>query len=534
MTMTDTAPATGTNSEVVEAPNYNYGKLAELVATGEHARIGRFFLGGGMLGLIGTLTVGLLLDLERTSPTKVEILDSDVLGQLISSHRLGLLLIGIIPALIGLAISVVPLQVGARTIAFPRAAALGFWTWLMGTVLWLAGYLMGGGPGGGDLQGTDLWILGNIMVVGGLLVATASVVTTVLGMRTTGMNLARTPLFSFSMLVAGSVWFITLPVLVANLVLVYIDHRYGQVLFGASEAIYAQLAWLAGQPQIYAVAIPVLGILGETVPVFAKARSASNTLFQVAISAFGLFAIGVWAQFSMSNVANPDATSLLKNPIYIAFGTLVVIPVLLALALSAATIRAGKLNAKAPFISALLAGLVLLAATVAGLLNVIEPLDLAGTTAALGHFNLVAGAAILGLVAGLWFWAPKIYGNMLAEGPGRLLGLVLALGALLAGVGFVAGGFLEQPDSPNPGALKDGVDMLNLVGVVGSALLLLGVVGAAGAVLGSRRSKTNPGENPWDGHTLEWSTASPPVRGNFTEIPEVSNESPLFSDREEA
>src|SRR5690606_1651412 len=216
--------------------------------------------------------VGLLLDIERSSADSVSLLDNDVLVQMVSAHRMGLVLLFALPALLGLALIVVPLQVGASTVAFARAAAMSFWTWALGSALWIAGYLVGGGPGGSDLRGTDLWLLATIMVIGGLLVATVSVVTTVLGLRTQGMRLRHVPLFSFSMLVAGSVWLLTLPVAVANLVIIYIDHRYGQALFGANEAILPQLMWLAVQPQIYAVAIPVLGIAADVIPVFARAR----------------------------------------------------------------------------------------------------------------------------------------------------------------------------------------------------------------------------------------------------------------------
>jgi cytochrome c oxidase subunit I len=207
--------------------------------------------------------------------------------------------------------------------------------------------------------------------------------------------------------------------------------------------------------------------------------------------------------------------------------------VLMVLGLGADTLRAGKVRLSSPLIGALLTGLLLLIATIAGALYVIEPLELWGTTAFLGQYLLTVGAVIVGVVTGLWYWATKIIGRPLGEGLGRILPLVLFVGALVSGAAYVAAGFIDEVDAP-PGMVADvpdGAEALNTIAAIGTGILLLGAVGTVVGLLG-RRDDDVP-DDPWDGHTLEWATASPPARGNFAEAPEVSDERPLFTDHAE-
>jgi heme/copper-type cytochrome/quinol oxidase subunit 1 len=533
MTITETEPAADVAG--TDAPEGEFGDLASVVGSGDHVRIGRLFLGGSLIGLVASLVVGLLVDIERISATEVDVLDADVLTQLLSAHRFGLVLLFALPALIGLALVVVPLQVGASTVAFGRAANMAFWTWALGAALWIAGYLVGGGPGGSDLRGTDLWLLATMVVIGALCLAAVCIVTTVLALRTTGMTLARVPLFSFSMLVAGSIWILTLPVALGNILLIYVDHRYGQVLFGVNEAIVPQLAWLVGQPQVYVIAIPLLGIVGDVVPVFAGARQRMYAVTMGAIGVFGALSVGAWAQFGMPGlpIDESDVLGIADDPLYVGMGVLAVLPVLVVLGLGADTLRAGKPRLAAPLIGALLTGLLLLLATVAGALYVIEPLELAGTTARLGQLVLTVGAVMVGVVTALWYWATKVVGRRLADGIGGILALVLFVGALVSGAAYVAAGFLDEVDSISVvvADAPDGVEALNVVATIGTGILLLGAVGIGIGLLG-RRDDEVPND-PWGGHTLEWATASPPARGNFAEPPEVSDERPLFTDPSE-
>ena len=175
---------------------------------------------------------------------------------------------GLIPLFLGVALVVVPLQVGSRAIAFPRAAALGFWAWLTGVVLWASAYGINGGPGGARPSGVDLWALAFILLIAGLLLASVCVITTVFTLRAPGMRLTRVPLFSWGMVVAASSGCSRLPVLAAVLLIIYVDHHNAGIFLGnnASGATFCQILWAFRQPQIYAFAAPVLGIPATSSP----------------------------------------------------------------------------------------------------------------------------------------------------------------------------------------------------------------------------------------------------------------------------
>jgi heme/copper-type cytochrome/quinol oxidase subunit 1 len=335
------------------------------------------------------------------------------------------------------------------------------------------------------------------------------------------------------MLIAGSIWLLTLPVAIGNLLIAYLDHRYGQVLFGVNETILAQLSWLVGQPQIYVIAIPVLGIIGDIVPVFAGARQRMYGASMVAIGAFGALSIGSWAQFGMPGLSidESDILGIADDPLFVGMGILAILPVLVVMGLGAETMRASGRRLASPLVGALLAGLTLLLATIAGALYVIEPLDLFGTAAFLGQFLLTVGAVLVAVVAALWYWASKITGRVLPEAPGLLLPLVICGGAVLAGGAYVAAGFLDLADSPAGvvASSPDNVEALVVLAAIGGGLVLIGVLGAIGALIGRRGDQDTP-DDPWGGHTLEWATASPPARGNFAEAPEVADERPLFTE----
>ena len=371
------------------------------------------------------------------------------------------------------------------------------------------------------------------MVIVSLLLAAICIATTVVSLRTPGMNLLRVPLFAWSMLVACAVWLLTLPVAITNLALAYVDLRsVGPGVFGNPQpsgdgiAIWSQVDWITAQPQVYAFAIPVLGVLGSIVPVAAGARQARHWLMVALIAGFAVFSVGGWSQ-----PAFHDAT---EDVVFVAFGLIAVVPVLVALGGAMATLVSGGARfvglPSTALIGSLAAILILLAATASGAARVIEPFELAGTSTIVGVFELTMLAAVLAAVAGFWFWAPKLSGSTLSEGLGRLALLSILTGAVLVGVADVVAGFFEAAELQLVTPADDAVEVLGVVALIGTVLI---VAGAAAALAALARSVL-PGapaadRDPWHGHTLEWATESPPRRGNFSEPPApVTSEAPLL------
>lgn len=513
--------------------------LAAVVGSGDPRTIGKLFVGTSLLFLIASGVAGALVGFEQYDSTGSEIFGADTAVRIFTLHSTSALFLGALPLLLGLATAVVPLQVGAATVAFPRATAASYWVWLVSGGLVLASYGIDGGPYGSDLDGVGLYIAGLVAVVVALAVATVSVVTTVATLRAPGMSLRRTPLFSWSMLVGGSVWLLTLPVLAGMLVLTFVDLRYGDgQLMGGTAGVYDRVSWLFWQPTLYVVAVPALGIIADIVPVFARRRHQRHGAAMFLIGASAALGFGAWAQIGVSvDGANP-VPWLLEGP-WVVVGFLAIVPVLGLLGLWTSTLFAGKIRLGTPLVLSLFAGLLVFLGIAAGGATVIDALDLDGTTWMTAQSTLVLLGTVLAGLAGVAFWAPKLYGKLLPDSLTRLGGTIVFFGALVAAVPQAVAGALSQGrfvaggiGGVDPGDV-DTVEMLDLVSGIGIALAVLGGVVVALALV-KGRSGEGPGDDPWDGHTLEWATTSPPAVGHFATLPEITSEAPVYDARHAA
>src|SRR3954447_9825598 len=220
----------------------------------DHKRIGRMFIGVSLTATIAVSVIGLLLALERALTRSM--LGLDVVPQMFSAYRVALIFAVLVPVVLGLAIAVVPLQLGARSLAFPRLATMGFWTWLAGLILVIITIAANGGPNGGDKRMVEGYLVAQIIVVLGLLAAAASLAATVLTTRAPGMNMRRVPPFSFAALVTALATVVGLPVLVGALIYDLIDYRYGGSAFGNSKLIWNHIGFGFTQPFIFVFAVP--------------------------------------------------------------------------------------------------------------------------------------------------------------------------------------------------------------------------------------------------------------------------------------
>jgi cytochrome c oxidase subunit I len=533
MTVTE-APRDVVEAAAGPAPSAPPAGLAALVGSGDPRTVGKLFVGTSLLFLLMAAVVSVLVGFERVDLSGFEVLDADVASQLFSLQSIAAVFLGVLPLLIGLATAVVPLQVGASTVAFPRASAAAYWTFLVSAGVVLAAYALDGGPFGGDADAVALFVVAFIALLVALAVATVSVVTTVLTLRAPGMTLRRTPLFSWSVVVGGTVWLLTLPVLAAVMLLVYVDLRYGQQFLGGSEGVYDRIAWTFWQPTLYVVAVPALGIIADVVPVFARRRHHRHGAAMALIGLFGALAFGAWAQIGFSVDGQSNPTDWPYDGVWIAVGFLAVVPVVGLLGLWAATLGRGRVRLGTPLILALLAGLLIAGAVVAGAVTVIEEVDVLTTTWASGQELLVVAGSVLAAAAGLAFWAPKLYGRLPPDGLVRFGATLLALGAGAAAVAYGIAGLYDQPRSI--AASLDGVseintvETLNLVAAIGLAVAVAGALAVIAALARPARGPAMA-DDPWDGHTLEWTTTSPPPVGNFATVPDVTSEAPLYDAR---
>ena len=530
MTITESdvaAPTTAPSATTAVQPRGLY----ELVTTGDHTTLGRLYVLCSAIFLVGVGVLGVLSGAEKLDTTSVDLFGGVTsTWQTFVAFRLGLVFCGVLPLFIGLATAIVPLQVGSPAIAFPRAAAAAFWAWLLGAGLLIGGFAADGGlgeapglTGGTSSDGVALTLLGIGLLVVSLLLAAVCVATTVIALRTPGMTLRRVPAFSWSMLVAASVWFLTLPVLFGRIVLAYVDYTHSQTLYGAENALYNQVRWVFGQPTVYAFAIPALGIVTDIIPVAARVRQRLYDIVLGSIALFGLLAVGSFA-------SAPDITDKF---VFIAVGFVIVVPALALFGAWADTLRQGMPNSTSPigaFGLALFGAIALLGGIVAGMLNVLKPLELRGTSAIDGQMAVVLLSSVMIGVGGIVYWSSKLTGRAVPEGLARLAVLPLLGGAVLAGGAEVIAGFFDQPTGLVTSSVRSTAEAMDVVALVGYGLFALGLfVVLAGVARTFAPGGRSAPPDPWHGHTLEWAAGSPPPVGNFREaLPTVRSERPLL------
>ncbi len=535
MAVTETPPETvdAASAAATSSTPPQPSGLAAVLGSGDHKVIGRLYIATALI--LGALVVvlGEAFAIEGIAPKTLDVFPSDSVFQLFTLARVGTLFFLALPLTIGVALVVVPLQVGSRTVAFPRAAAASYWGWLLGSGLLLTSYAMNGGPLGGSREGVNLWIASMGLLVLSVLVAAVSLATTVIALRPAGLYLSRAPLFAWSVLVAALMWILTLPVLFGLIVLMYVDHRHGGSSYlGAPTALYPSIQWVFRNPQIYVVAIPVLGFFGDVLHTVSGARMKLQPVAQAAIAAFGLLSFGAF-------LVAPSSAAL-DSFLVIGMGLLAVLPLLALAAACADVFRTGSFKLRAAVLYAISAFLILLLAVAAGAVGSIPDLLDAPKGGSLGDniFFLGVGhaamlAAVIAGIGGIHWWATKIGRQPANEKLGMLAPLVLLLGAALTVIPDLVAGITGDELQRNAD-WTGGYAGTNGAVAAGIALVGLGVLIAVISFLPLLKRSDDAPADPWDGLTLEWLTASPPPLANFAEdLPVIASAEPLIDLREE-
>lgn len=552
--------ATDTQQEVhgeMDTPTEAVPDAAAALALNDHKSVGKMWIGASLLFLVLISILGIVTNLERLSLGSAEIFGTNATyfqGWVL--YRTGAIFLVALPLFIGIATAIVPLQVGSPSIAFPRLASASFWTWFVGAIVHIISVFgADGGLGPANATRTEgtlmtLTSLGFIIVA--LLAASMCIATTIIALRPAGMNLQRVPAFSWSMLVATSVWMLSLPILIANLIFAYADLQGREpIAFGNRDELWTNLEWAWAQPQIYAYAIPVLGVVAEIIPTLTKQRQVGRDVVLTFIGLFGLLSFGAWAQSALSVGAdpvfqNPDLPEsaqgrfIYEEALFVLFALAIAIPLLGLLGGMADMLRRGKLpKPSAAMAGAMMGPTILLLAVIAGEVRAFpffwEALhdDHVLLSSATAQVTLVFGAVIASAIGALGYWSPKIFGGFAADQIGILGATALFAGAGLAGLADMVSALAGQPDISLEAVNNGTIETMNVLALVGVAIMAGGALAAIGLILPAIRSSELLPDDPWDGQTLEWTTPSPPPVGNFIEpIAKVRSAEPLLDELE--
>ena len=370
--------------------------------------------------------------------------DSGAIPQLFQLFRFGLVSFTLIPLGIGLSIAVVPLQLGARSLAFPRLALAGFYGWLGGVVLVVVALANNGGIGGGDADMVDLFLAAHGLMALGLIAAAVSIATSVLTTRAPGMSMRRVPLFSWSALITAIGLLLSLPVLVGALVYLFVDHRNARAVFGGNVGIGDWIGWAFTQPATYVFALPAIGVAAELFPVTFGRRQVMRGVVYTGLCSRGRRGpVGCHAAEPAQPAVvgqrarhrRPRAPSSTTSCRIALFNLLPVLGVLIVIAIGALSAKGARPSITSPFLFGFLGVSMILVGMLGGVLYPIDDLGLQGTVFEEGALVYVVYGAVLGIMGGVVYWAPKLWGRAFPDKPA--MGLA-ALGMVGDGARFAA------------------------------------------------------------------------------------------------
>jgi cytochrome c oxidase subunit I len=519
------------------------GSLMATLASTDHKRVGLrvmatallFFLGGGVLAL--------LIRAELYSPG-YQLVGQDRYNEIFSMHGSTMIYLFVVPLALAIGVYFVPLQVGAAEIALPRLALLGWWLLVGGGVTMWMGWFTQNGPGNTGWTAFDplsdanhspgdgmyLWIFGVMLATASGLLLAACVLGTVVRRRAPGMTMLRLPVFTWSMLVTCLLVIVGFPVLLVAMSLLFVEREFGGVFDGSGGPInYQNLFWFYGHPVVYVMFFPFVGAVGEVIATFSRRRFFGYRAHVGALLLFTALSTSVWAHHMF-------ATGQVTVKYFSLMSTALIIPAGIEYLDLLGTMWGGRIRFGVPMAFAVGFILQFLIGGLSGVYVASPPLDyhVHDSYFIVGHFHytLFAGS-LFAFFAAFYYWWPKVTGCFLRTGLGWLHFALLTIGANLT---FFPMFFFGYDGMPRRVAdYSSEFTDLNRVSSIGAAFIALAVLAwIANVVVSLARREPAPAD-PWEGHTLEWATSSPPPRHNFSDpLPPIRSFAPLFDARQPA
>ena len=416
--------------------------LVSVFTSTDHKVTGRLYLAGGLLGLVATVVINLLIAIERLDGADIA-LDVEIVPQLVDAQHVGLVFATLLPLVMAACVYAVPLQLGARSIAFPRLASSGFWMWFGGLVLTSIALINNGGTLGGDANAVDLFIVGIGLMAIGLTATAGAVATTILTTRAPGMTMRRIPPFSWSVLVYALGIVLVMPVLVGTLAYLFLDHRNARTGFGGNEGIFVWVGWIVTQPVTFLFAIPAIGMLAELAPVVFGRRMPARGIMFGGLALIGMAALAGVTQQNIQNLPwagsqlnIDDLETKVRDLVpFLLFNALPVLGMLLVLVVVLQTARPGegtRFKFSPAIVFAFLGFGMMLVGMLGNLLHAADDLDLQGTVFEEATLIYIVYGAVLAAMGATIHWAPKLWGAKIDGGKVLPLALVGVTGTILA------------------------------------------------------------------------------------------------------
>jgi len=494
----------------------------------------------GFLAVSGIFALLMRFELARPG---LQLFSNAGYNEIFTMHGSGMIYLFFTPAVLALGMYFVPLQIGSGGIALSRMALFAAWVYALGGLIMFAGFLTDTGAGaagwtayyplsgtsGSPGTGLDFWIVGVILAIAGSTLLAVSLVGTVITRRPPGMTMLRLAPFTWSMLLTALMIVACFPLLLAAMVLLFAERQLGGVLTGHNGSIlYQHLFWFYGHPVVYIMFFPLLGAVAEVISSFSRRRLFGYPVVIAALLFFTATSMAVWAHHMF-------VTGAVVNDYFSFTSHLLAVPAGLEYVALIGTMLTGSILLRTPMLFAIGFLVQFLVGGLTGIMVASPVLDYhvhdSYFIVAHFHYTLFAGS-LFGLLAGVYYWFPKVTGKMLSEGIGKLHFWLLVIGTNLT---FFPMFFLGFEGMPRRVAdYRPQFGDLNLVASIGAVVIAVSMIVFAVNLIRSFRRGRAAGPDPWHGNGLEWWASSPPRDGDFDRLPPVTSFAPMLDLRRKA
>ncbi|MBO9130299.1 cytochrome c oxidase subunit I [Bacillus sp. 165] len=519
--------------------------LWDYLTTVDHKKIAILYLvAGGFFFLVGGIEA-LFIRFQLFKPNN-DFLVGDAYNQVLTMHGTTMIFLAAMPLVFAFLNAVVPLQIGARDVAFPYVNALGFWLFFFGGVFLNLSWFLGGAPDAGwtsyasltmasQGHGVDFYILGLQIAGIGTLIGGINFLVTIINMRAPGMTYMRMPLFTWSAFVTSALILFAFPPLTVGLALLMFDRLFGTQFFnpalGGNTIIWEHLFWIFGHPEVYILVLPVFGVFSEIFATFSKKRLFGYSSMVFATVLIGFLGFMVWAHHMFTVGLGPVA-----NAIFAVATMAIAVPTGIKIFNWMFTMWGGSIRFTTPMIWAVAFIPSFVMGGVTGIMNAAAPADYQfhDSYFVVAHFHyVIVGGVVFGLFAGAHYWWPLMFGKILNEKLGKITFWLFFIGFHLT---FFIQHFLGLMGMPRryftylPG---QGLETGNLISSIGAALMGVATIILLINIVQTAVSSKKSGRDPWDGRTLEWSLPSPTPEYNFKQLPFVRGLDALWIEKME-